>query len=334
VPIKIQGSTIIDDNRNIISANTITANSFTGVVFGGSSGTASSPSFSWSGDTDTGIYRIGNDIIGISTNSSERVRITNNGMQVTGTITGTAVTQSTTDSTASRLLKVRDFGIGNMGAVPPAVPGEDIDAFNIPSGWYYFNNTNAGTLPPNTGSTFVILQNWWRAANSIFQMAFMRLFSPDRITIYVRNSVGNPPSSWLSWRQLYSQNDILGAVSQSGGVPTGALIERGSNSNGEYVRFADGTQICTHAVSVSLAINTPGFTGFMGGFRSAEQTWTYPAAFTGIPVVVPVARNLTAFGAVSANVPGTTSATYAVTAVSSQSAATREISLTAIGRWF
>ena len=37
---------------------------------------------------------------------------------------------------------------------------------------------------------------------------------------------------------------ILGTVSQSGGVPTGAVIERGSNANGEYVKFADGTMIC------------------------------------------------------------------------------------------
>lgn len=38
--------------------------------------------------------------------------------------------------------------------------------------------------------------------------------------------------------------DILGPVSQAGGIPSGAIIERGSNANGEYVRFADGTQIC------------------------------------------------------------------------------------------
>lgn len=31
---------------------------------------------------------------------------------------------------------------------------------------------------------------------------------------------------------------IAGTVSQSGGVPTGAIIERGSNANGEYVRYA------------------------------------------------------------------------------------------------
>ncbi|WP_338801751.1 hypothetical protein V9L13_05330 [Pseudomonas sp. RSB 5.4] len=37
---------------------------------------------------------------------------------------------------------------------------------------------------------------------------------------------------------------ILGFVTQSGGVPTGSIVERGSNSNGEYVKFADGTLIC------------------------------------------------------------------------------------------
>jgi hypothetical protein len=42
----------------------------------------------------------------------------------------------------------------------------------------------------------------------------------------------------------YSPGNILGPVSQVGGTPTGAVIERGSNANGDYVRFADGIQIC------------------------------------------------------------------------------------------
>lgn len=48
--------------------------------------------------------------------------------------------------------------------------------------------------------------------------------------------------------------DIVGTVSQSGGVPTGAIIERGSNANGDYVRFADGTQICFATVSATAAV--------------------------------------------------------------------------------
>ena len=44
--------------------------------------------------------------------------------------------------------------------------------------------------------------------------------------------------------RAFRQGNILGAVSESSGVPTGAIVQRGSNANGEFVRFADGTQIC------------------------------------------------------------------------------------------
>ncbi|MBA8846278.1 hypothetical protein FHW02_004368 [Ochrobactrum sp. RH1CCR137] len=40
-----------------------------------------------------------------------------------------------------------------------------------------------------------------------------------------------------------TQSDRVGTVSQSGGVPTGALIEKGGNANGYYTRWEDGTQI-------------------------------------------------------------------------------------------
>lgn len=66
----------------------------------------------------------------------------------------------------------------------------------------------------------------------------------------------------------YGKDNILGTVSQSAGVPTGALIERGSNANGEYVRFADGTQICTIQSNFTQA---------------AEVVWSYPAVFAATP---------------------------------------------------
>lgn len=53
---------------------------------------------------------------------------------------------------------------------------------------------------------------------------------------------------------LYSRDSILGTVSQSGGVPTGAIIECGSNANGEYVRWADGTQMCWAHTGVDLSV--------------------------------------------------------------------------------
>ncbi|WP_427030912.1 hypothetical protein [Halomonas sp. H2] len=41
--------------------------------------------------------------------------------------------------------------------------------------------------------------------------------------------------------RLCHSDNILGTVSQSDGVPTGAIIESGSNSNGEWLKLADGT---------------------------------------------------------------------------------------------
>lgn len=75
--------------------------------------------------------------------------------------------------------------------------------------------------------------------------------------------------------KAFRRGNILGTVSQAGGVPTGALIERGSNANGEYVRFADGTQIC-QGETTGIDITIP----FNGIYRSNTGTASYPAAFS------------------------------------------------------
>ncbi|OPD97105.1 phage tail protein [Pseudomonas aeruginosa] len=80
---------------------------------------------------------------------------------------------------------------------------------------------------------------------------------------------------------LYSRDSILGAVSQSSGVPTGAVIQRGSDANGEYVRFADGTQICWHRYAA--AVDVTGVSGSL--FITVGTTLTFPAAFVSAPVV-------------------------------------------------
>ncbi|MCP6695845.1 phage tail protein [Pseudomonas donghuensis] len=77
--------------------------------------------------------------------------------------------------------------------------------------------------------------------------------------------------------------DVVGIVSQSGGVSTGAIIERGSNGNGEYIKFADGTLIC-YGNTVSLTINTP----VGGGFQSSGLgDFTFPVPFVGWLRVTP-----------------------------------------------
>ncbi len=75
---------------------------------------------------------------------------------------------------------------------------------------------------------------------------------------------------------VYSSANLLGFVSQSGGMPTGAVMESGSNANGSYIRFADGTQIC-HLNDLQL---TYSWTTVLA------RTWTFPAGFSSNPVVV------------------------------------------------
>jgi hypothetical protein len=74
---------------------------------------------------------------------------------------------------------------------------------------------------------------------------------------------------------------VVGTVAQVGGVPTGQVVESGSNSNGWYVRFADGTQICTF-IGVGVNANTANGQIFTS---SASSTWTFPAAFSEAPKV-------------------------------------------------
>ena len=60
---------------------------------------------------------------------------------------------------------------------------------------------------------------------------------PGTVTgkIYRRAYVGG---AWSKWREGYDTLNVIGTVSNDlDGDPDGAVIERGSNPNGKYVRF-------------------------------------------------------------------------------------------------
>lgn len=123
---------------------------------------------------------------------------------------------------------------------------------------------------------------------------------------------------------------IVGTVSQSGGIPTGAIVERGSNANGEYVRFADGTLICIHSVS-----STDVTTAIGSMFWSASDiVWTFPSVFIGAPRVSHTGVNSTRpVGLSQTSSTSTTTFTFrfwSATSLTGSPAA----HVTAIGRWF
>ena len=115
--------------------------------------------------------------------------------------------------------------------------------------------------------------------------------------------------------------NLVGTVSQSGGVPTGAVVERGLNGNGNYVRFADGTQICTHTLNV----------GPWTANASASAVWSYPTAFSAIPVT---AANGNTASPHLFNASATSNLSTASVYYGGSTAATGSVEVCAIGRWF
>lgn len=132
--------------------------------------------------------------------------------------------------------------------------------------------------------------------------------------------------------QVFARGNILGTVSQSGGVPTGAVIERGSNANGEYVRFADGLQICTFRDSVTMSTTA---TGSIFNNTTSAGAWIFPSPFlTGFNP----ACHVHAQGLVAWATGGTVSVTSVTSRVVFSSIALTNTAITlnntAIGRWF
>jgi hypothetical protein len=140
--------------------------------------------------------------------------------------------------------------------------------------------------------------------------------------------------------QAFRLGNILGTVSESGGVPTGVLIERGTNANGEYVRLADGTQVCVvnNLAWGSSIANGTGVT--TDPYRTAPNTWTFPSSFIAAPVVVGSVRGDNATVArhhsFSFRTVSTTQITgaQAVRLTTLATDITPNIDITAIGRWF
>jgi hypothetical protein len=66
----------------------------------------------------------------------------------------------------------------------------------------------------------------------------------------------------------YGPGNLLGVVSESGGAPTGAVVETGTTATGDYTRWADGTQICWGAGDATHDQN-----------RRLEFDWVFPIPF-------------------------------------------------------
>ncbi|CUH67960.1 hypothetical protein TG4357_03307 [Thalassovita gelatinovora] len=240
-------------------------------------GSLSAGGMRFNADEDTGIRRTAANAASLVAGGADIIEWLSGGIKLNKPVTGTAVQSSASDATSGRILTNGAHGLG--GSAINLTASDDLDDITA-SGFYY--NTTGGNTTGNhypvasAGSLLVIYDDSGRATQY-----FTEYGSADPST-YVRALGGT--ATWSAWREIYTAGTIVGTVAQSSGAPTGAVIEKGSNANGAYTRWADGTQICTHKIDLGSIIAAGSGTRSAPYFTSTT-TWTYPAAFAAAPIV-------------------------------------------------
>ena len=228
----------------------------------------------------------------------------------TGHLSGSAVQQTATDADPGlvpRLIAGRGvFGLGLAAQELALAPGDDLDALTL-TGVYRFASTTTGA--PFAGDGVVLHAG--QVADAYVQQA-----QADDGTLWSRGMVAG---SWGPWARVYSSANVVGSVGQVAGVPSGAVIETASNGNGQYIRYADGTQHCFHSRSL---------------FVSGPAIWNFPAEFAEPPKVFGVAQQTTqALSFANEIAPTTTRAEVSLRSTTNGRAG-GTVDLMAIGRWY
>ena len=232
------------------------------------------------------------------------------------TTLGLVPTAAQDDTTAGRLLKVGDHGLGvTTGAGAPQVTL----ATAVKSGlWSYAAADPAAPVAGQSGSVLVLRGS---AATTVRQIAMTG--TPTRE--YTRVSADNG-ATWSAWDRSFAQSNLVGTVSQSGGAVTGDAFERNSNGNGRWWKTADGTMRVARDDFLVAGITTADG----GVYRSASVTWTFPQAFAAPPI--PRFASLDAQTWAVVESVSNTSVTFRVLSTVSKNFA--RLSCEAIGRWF
>lgn len=325
--ITISGSTSVHEVTNIASETSLTISP----VYPGATG---------SGKTYSVI-----PVQGYVKDSADQLRTLIGQFGTTITGLGTSSTLNATVAQTSAAINLPTTSVVRVGEAVHAARaafglyenGSGVNVDTLLSGSVgLYGTTTTGTKPPNTGLGF-----WWietqqtYSGSSRYQRAVNYAGSATsganlKPRQWMRIS-NQPGSAWGPWAEFYSTETLLGTVSQSSGTPTGSVIERGSNANGEYVKFADGTMICTSVGRTTTFVNA----------SNINTAWTYPVAFVAVPVVnvnivsstVTTQRQITA---VCAYTRSATSATCAALSIGQfiSSDASLVLDCKATGRWF
>lgn len=194
----------------------IASPTFTGVM-SNASGSASAPSYTFTGDTDSGFYRIGANNVGVAVNGAKVLDIGTGGLTVTGTLTATALAGPLTGnaSTATALATPRTISIsGDITYTSPSFDGSG-------------NVTAAGTLATVNSDV------------GSFTYASITVNAKGLVTAASSgtNPAGNWPMSQKSTSYTLVGSDKGKAIVATSTCSTITVPTNGTFANGDVVRI-------------------------------------------------------------------------------------------------
>ncbi|UWQ75996.1 pyocin knob domain-containing protein [Leisingera sp. M658] len=186
------------------------------------------------GDEDTGLGWPSSNEVALKAGGDWQLRLKDS------KASGAAVQDHWLDAAIGKLLTAGAFGWGHDAANGSAnlAAGTELSAITV-TGLYRYASTH--TDAPSTAGVVMHLNRIpSSAAGGMVQIAF-----GNNGEMWIRVQDGAGPVSFEAWRRMDP--------------------DRGSGPNGEYVRFPDGTQICTKAITAD---------------SGADSVWDFPAAFS------------------------------------------------------
>lgn len=218
-------------------------------------------------------------------------------------------------------------------ATADLTPAETRAALGNLLGFYRFAGQFGDSIqmPPGFPQTHGVIEGY-QNSNNIYGYSWQEFTGHSGNRKWMRRAIN--ASTWGPWQEIYHQGNIVGSVSQSGGVPTGAITSGWiSVAGGLYRRHADGTQECLSGNLTIPSVTQAVGTGFIttGGDR---PSWTFPVPFSDIPWLLPIFNGTDAatfnIGARSSSVA---SQLYLFSAISRTGLANNAL-IYAIGRWY
>lgn len=203
-------------------------------------------------DLDTRVTDVEADTQTVISDLDTHVNETGSAVHGLGTASLADITTTSIDTTAGSALKVNDFGIGDKGI---SNLGNNILTIDY-TGFYHGNSMNGA---PDIDEYFV-------TAN--------RIDNANRGFI-LQNAVNNElfistvsTGLLLPWKRIYDENNAVGEITETGGAPSGGIIDSADTVTGSYIKYRDGTLICV---------------GLENSDDAGPSEWVYPHAFVAQP---------------------------------------------------